>query len=154
VPDAATIHATAVVLGEAGILIRGPSGSGKSCLGRMLVDPLRAAGRFAAFVADDRVVVEAQGGRLVARAPAAIAGLAEVRGLGLVPVDHEPAAVIRLVVDLVAVDAVARMPEDDGRRVTIEGVAVARIAAPARTMTVAADIVRVALAAMRTDSGT
>jgi serine kinase of HPr protein (carbohydrate metabolism regulator) len=148
-----TIHATAVVLGDAGVLIRGPSGSGKSLLGRSLVEALRPAGRFAAIVADDRVTVEAAGGRLIARVPAVIAGQAEVRGVGIVPVDHEPAAVIRLVVDLVAADTVARMPEEDGRRVTIEGVDLARIAVPARMTEVAADIIRAALTAVRANSG-
>ena len=52
---APTVHATAIVIGETGVLIRGRSGSGKSSLALALVARVRLAGGFAAFVADDRV---------------------------------------------------------------------------------------------------
>ncbi|WP_245898129.1 HPr kinase/phosphorylase [Phreatobacter cathodiphilus] len=107
----ATVHATAVLLGARAVLIRGPSGSGKS---RLALDvlALAAAGRvpFARLVADDRVALEAHGDRVVARAPAAIGGLVERRGEGIVPLAFELCAVVGLVVDLAAEDA-ARMPE-------------------------------------------
>jgi serine kinase of HPr protein (carbohydrate metabolism regulator) len=99
------IHATCVVVGGAGVLLRGPSGSGKSDLALRLIDG------GAALVADDRVLLARENGRLVGRAPPAIAGLLEVRGLGLVPVTPVPAAEIDLVVDLRPCGAIERLPE-------------------------------------------
>ncbi|MGO4833375.1 HPr kinase/phosphorylase [Rhizobiaceae sp. 2RAB30] len=106
------IHATAVLLGDQGVLIRGDSGSGKSTLALALVAQFVRAGRFARLVADDRVVIEARGGRLVARAPAALAGLAEIHGLGPRAMDHEGAAIIDLVARLVEKPSAPRFQED------------------------------------------
>jgi serine kinase of HPr protein (carbohydrate metabolism regulator) len=113
------IHAVCVLVGRAGVLIEGPSGAGKTTLGfelvelaqtRFLARPHSGAG-WAAFVADDACLLEAANGRLVARAPAAIAGLAERAGLGVVTVAHAPAAIVDLVVRLVAPEAAERMPD-------------------------------------------
>ncbi|SDD16964.1 HPr kinase/phosphorylase [Paracoccus isoporae] len=76
-----------------GVLILGPSGSGKSSLALAL---LALGGR---LVADDRVMLMREGQRIMARAPAPIAGLIESRGVGLIRVPHAPAE-ITLVVDL------------------------------------------------------
>ncbi len=104
--DSATVHASAVLVGARAVLIRGPSASGKSRLALELLEAARTGVlRFARLVADDRVHLEAVGGRLLARPPEALAGLIEVRGVGLLRVAHEPRAVIGLVVDLDAPDA-------------------------------------------------
>jgi hypothetical protein len=95
----ATIHATCILFGEAGILIRGQSGSGKSTLARQLLGRADAAGLFGGLVCDDRVALSVRHGRLIARAVASIAGRMEIRGVGLVTVPWESAAVVRLVVD-------------------------------------------------------
>lgn len=125
---AATIHAGCVLVGPFGILLRGPSGSGKSALADVLVQQARARGRFAAFVSDDRThLSKGVGAMLVARPAPVLAGLLEVRGLGILPVPHEPAAAVRLVVDLVDPAQIERLPEDHGREVLLEGVAVPRI---------------------------
>src|SRR5690606_32729552 len=76
----ATIHATCVALGDTGILLRGRSGSGKSDLALRLIDG------GALLVADDRVALSLEGGRVIARPPAALAGYLEVRGVGPMPV--------------------------------------------------------------------
>lgn len=94
-----TVHATAVVIGETGVLIRGGSGSGKSTLARQLLERAARAGRFARLVGDDRVTLASAHGRVVAHAVPAIAGLLEVRGVGIVTVPFLPSAVIGLVVD-------------------------------------------------------
>ncbi len=94
------LHTTALVVGEAGVLIEGASGSGKSTLAATLVAEAARAGRFASLVGDDRVRLSVRGGRLIARPHPAIAGLLELRGLGLVAVPHEPACVLRLVIRL------------------------------------------------------
>jgi HPr kinase/phosphorylase len=93
------IHASCVVLGECGVLIRGPSGSGKSSLARQLLFEAGRGGRFARLVSDDRLEVEARHGRVLARAVALIEGRLEIRGVGIVALRHERAAVIRVVVD-------------------------------------------------------
>lgn len=124
---ARTSHAGAVLIGAAGVLIRGASGSGKSTLALDLVEAAQRAGLAAALVADDRVSLEAHGGRLVAFVPDGIAGLAEIRGRGIAQAPHEPSAVIRQVVDIVP-DPVSRMPEEAELATEIEGVPLPRIA--------------------------
>lgn len=105
------MHATAVVLGDRGVLVSGPSGSGKTALALALVEKFRASGRFARLVSDDQTFLSAHQGRLVCHAPPMIAGLAEVRGLGPVAVEHEPAAAVDLLVRLVPAAQVERLPE-------------------------------------------
>ncbi|MVA24374.1 HPr kinase/phosphatase C-terminal domain-containing protein [Agrobacterium vitis] len=92
------LHATGIVLGRRGYLIMGPSGSGKSQLARLLLENARQNGLFAALVADDRVWLEARGGRVVASRPQTIAGLMEIRFSGLVTVPSLDAAVIDAVI--------------------------------------------------------
>jgi HPr kinase/phosphorylase len=122
-----TIHASAVLVGARALLIRGPSGSGKS---RLAFDLISAAGgpvRFARLVADDRAELEAAGGRLLVRPAPALAGLIEVHGLGIHRLPYEPVAVVGLVADLAAVDA-QRLPEREQTRISIDGIALARVA--------------------------
>ena len=124
----ATIHASAVLVGARAVLIRGPSGAGKS---RLALD-LIAAGRagqfpFTRLIGDDRVDLINAGGRLLVQAAPALAGLLEVRGAGIVRLDHEPCAVVGLVVDLAAADA-QRLPETS--LTTLENVKLPRLAVP------------------------
>ncbi|MSP81791.1 MAG: serine/threonine protein kinase [Alphaproteobacteria bacterium] len=100
----AGVHGTLVVLGRAGVLLRGPSGSGKSDLA------LRLIGGGARLVADDQVRLVVENGKLMGAPPATLAGRLEVRGLGLVALPHRPRARVRLVVDLVDQAAVPRLP--------------------------------------------
>jgi HPr kinase/phosphorylase len=105
-----TAHATAVLAGPRAVLIRGPSGSGKSRLAAALLEAGRD-GRlpFARLIGDDRVLLSAAAGRLLARPAPGLEGLIEVRGAGLLRVAHEPVGVIGLVVDLGA-SAPPRLP--------------------------------------------
>ena len=104
-----TCHASCVVLGEDGVLIRGGSGSGKSTLCLRLLDEAIRAGRHARLVADDRVRVHARNGRLIGQPHPALVGMIEIRGFGLQRLPtHASAAMIRLVVDIV--DIVPRLP--------------------------------------------
>ena len=132
--DSPTTHATVILVGVTAALIRGPSGAGKS---RLAWDLLQAAARskgfgalpFARLVADDRVYLEAQHGRLLARPPAELAGLIEVYGLGLRRLPFEPLAAVGFVVDLAAEDA-ARHPALT--TATVAGIVLPRLAvAPA-----------------------
>lgn len=120
-----TVHAACVVLGEAGVLIRGESGAGKSSLALGLIEAAPARGLFGALVADDRVRIACAHGRLVARPHPAIAGRIELRGLGLIALPAEGACVLRCVVDLV--EAAARMPEEADARAAILGIGLPRL---------------------------
>lgn len=127
-PSATTAHASAVLVGARAVLIRGPSGSGKSRLAFELIEAARIGSlAFARLVADDRVFLEAAAGRLLARPAETLAGLIEVRGVGLLRLPHEPSAVVGLVVDLAAPDA-QRLPEAPQRKAEISGVALPRLA--------------------------
>lgn len=100
------IHATSVAFDAGAVLLRGPSGSGKSDLALRLID------KGATLVADDRVDLRRDGDRLVARAPSPLHGLLEVRGIGIVRLPSLLDAPVALVVDLVDRTAVERMPAD------------------------------------------
>lgn len=99
------LHGTVVSLAGRGVLLKGPSGSGKSDLA------LRLVGRGAGLVADDQVEVFLEGGALFARAPEALAGLIEVRGIGIRRMAHVPRASLVAVVDLDPAAPRARLPE-------------------------------------------
>src|SRR5262249_60193768 len=121
---------------------RGPSGSGNSRLALALI-AAADAGRlpFARLIADDRTEIEAVAGRLLVRPAPALAGLIEVRGLGIRRLPHEAVGVVGLVVDLAAADA-QRLPALEQRQVVVAGVALPRLAvdaaAPAVSLAVAA----------------
>lgn len=124
---APTLHASCVLVGETGVLIRGPSGAGKSRLAFALILAGRA-GMIAPtlLVADDRVLVEAKDGRLIAAPPEALAGLIEVRGAGIRRLAHAPSAALGLVVDLAADDG-ARLPDAGACMLQMHGVIVPRL---------------------------
>jgi HPr kinase/phosphorylase len=124
----ATVHASAVLVAARAVLIRGPSGSGKSKLARELVEGARGNGSgFARLVGDDRVHLEAASGRLLVRPAETLAGLLEVRGVGVLRFDYEAVAVVGLVVDLDAADA-ERLPEPERQHTEIESVVLPRLA--------------------------
>jgi serine kinase of HPr protein (carbohydrate metabolism regulator) len=101
------LHGSSVALAGAGVLLRGPSGAGKSDLALRLIE----AG--ARLVADDQVELHSSGEELLMRPPENLAGLLEVRGLGILRFDHLAQAPLRLVVDLVPAEQVERMPEPE-----------------------------------------
>jgi len=123
-PDTATIHASAVLIGPKAALIRGPAGSGKS---RLVWDLLQSALPFTRLVADDRAYVEACAGRLLVRPAPALAGMLEIRGLGIRRLPYEGVAAVGLVVDLAAEDA-ARQPGQEAGKAVIGGVSLPRLA--------------------------
>ena len=128
-----TIHASAVLVGAHAILIRGPTGSGKSQLALRLIEaaphgPLI----FSRLVADDRVHVAVAHGRLIARPARPLAGLIEIRGIGIGRFPYEEIAVVASVVDLAATTA-QRLPEGPEAEAIIEGIRLPRLAvAPGR----------------------
>jgi HPr kinase/phosphorylase len=125
--DSTSIHASAVRVGDRAVLVRGPSGSGKS---RLAFDLLLAgrAGHLAAakLVGDDRVHVWQHGTTLMVRAAPALAGLIEIRGLGIRRCDFVSEAPVGLVVDLDAIDA-ERLPPPEALQTRIKGILIPRI---------------------------
>lgn len=88
------LHANCVVYDGRGVLVVGPSGSGKSALSLQLI----ALG--AKLVSDDRTILQSRNGTLVASCPSAISGMIEAYGVGILRTEPESEAVIRLVIDL------------------------------------------------------
>jgi serine kinase of HPr protein (carbohydrate metabolism regulator) len=98
------VHATAVAIDGKAILLRGPSGTGKSDLALRLIDG------GARLVADDQAELRRAGIAVLVAAPAAIAGLIEVRGIGILKVDRLEEAPVALCVDLVSPAQIERLP--------------------------------------------
>lgn len=109
----ALVHGTAVALGDRAALLRGPSGAGKSdlALRTLQLPPGGPAGGPLWLVADDQVLLTRAGDTLRAAAPARLAGLIEVRGLGILAMPHVPSARLVLLVDLVASGQAERLPD-------------------------------------------
>ncbi len=126
------IHATCVAIDGVGVLIRGPSGSGKSDLALRLID------RGATLVSDDYCDVYPEDSCLMATAPAAIAGKLEVRGYGIVPLPCVDGVAIKLIADLRPKEDIERMP--DSETCTIDGIAVRRMVLDAETHSAPAKI--------------
>lgn len=141
---AATIHASAVLVGARAVLIRGAAGSGKSSLAFALIQAGETGALpFACLVGDDRVHIEAVHGRLLVRPAEALAGLIEIRGLGIRRVPYEPLAVAGLVVDLGSPNA-ERLPPGDSTVTEAAGITLPRLGvAPG------ADAFRLLFAALR-----
>jgi HPr kinase/phosphorylase len=88
--DTMRLHASCACYGNAAVLLLGPSGAGKSDLLLRLVD------QGFELVADDQVEID-EG---LARPPVALAGMMEVRGLGVFRLPYRAPVPLRLVVRL------------------------------------------------------
>ena len=121
--EAGTIHASAVAIADRGVVIRGRSGSGKSAL----VLSLLTLSPQAMLVADDRVLLSVEGGRLLAAPPAPLAGKLEIRGLGIVQRPCVSPVAVDLVVDLLPLAECPRLPEAHELEVALAGIVVPRV---------------------------
>jgi serine kinase of HPr protein (carbohydrate metabolism regulator) len=125
------LHGSAVGLDGKGVLLLGASGSGKSDLALQMID------RGAVLIADDQVCLSRAGDRLMAEAPPALAGLIEVRGLGIMRVPHAVGG-LDLVVDLESGEEEARLP--DPMTASWHGLSLPKIRIQARAASAAAKI--------------
>jgi HPr kinase/phosphorylase len=123
----ASVHASAVRVGQRAVLIRGPSGAGKSRLAFDLILAGRT-GQIApcVLVGDDRVHLDTAGGQIVVRPAGELAGLIEIRGLGIRCCEFAGEAILGLVVDLSAADA-ERLPPSEALVTRINGIEIPRI---------------------------
>lgn len=108
------IHATSLSLhiGQEwrGVLIMGPSGSGKSDLALRMIQAAGHAG--SALVSDDYSLLWLSGGQLYAGAPETIEGRMEIRGIGIMAAETRRLTRIHLAV-LVQSDPIERLPENE-----------------------------------------
>jgi predicted ABC-type transport system involved in lysophospholipase L1 biosynthesis ATPase subunit len=114
------IHGTSLVFRGKGILLRGPSGAGKSDLA------LRLMHHGGVLIADDQTDIYIKEGQLMARAPKALEGKLEVRGIGIVQVSFQESHVLCCLVDLMPAPSIERLPEPCFE--TLEGIALSRYA--------------------------
>lgn len=103
-----TVHASSVAIDGRAVLISGPSGSGKSDLALRLLD------RGFTLVSDDQTIVRRDDDRLIASAPPNIAGKLEIRGIGIVDIDHVEGVPVALLVELAS--DIQRIPDDSRER--------------------------------------
>lgn len=107
------VHATAVVVGATGLILVGPSGSGKSSMALALMAAARRSGHYAALLSDDQVFVDTVNDRPIATAPSTIKGMIELRGSGIGHVETIDEAVLHLAVQPVVTDSANRIPEEN-----------------------------------------
>jgi HPr kinase/phosphorylase len=136
------VHATAVAIDGRAILLRGPPGVGKSDLALRLMD----CG--ANLVADDQAELRQAGNRICVRAPAEIAGLFEIRGIGILRLKPLEEAPLAMCVDLLPLSEIERLPRQ--RFEKILGITIPVIAVSAFEASAAAKL-RIALRAFSTD---
>jgi serine kinase of HPr protein (carbohydrate metabolism regulator) len=106
--SAETVHASSVAFEGRAVLITGPSGAGKSDLTLRLVD------RGFTLVSDDQTIVKRDGSRLLASAPATIAGKLEIRGIGIIDMEAVAGVPVALLVELTS--DIPRLPDDSRER--------------------------------------
>ena len=123
-----SLHASAVVIGEAGIVIRGRSGRGKSALALALIELATERGFFARLIGDDRIFARRCGDKVLISGAPGGQSLIERRGFGLVKTAFEPAAVARLVVDLLDEgEMAARLPDERDESAELVAVSLPRL---------------------------
>jgi len=115
-PDQITVHATCVVVDGKGVLLRGPSGAGKSDLALRLIE------KGCLLVSDDQVVLSRKNQQIIASPPPSLAGLLEVRGVGICSFDYVEHCDLAVIFDLGPGIVPERMPEISSQQHALLGV--------------------------------
>ncbi len=115
-----TIHATALIIGECGLLIRGKSGAGKSSLALQLIDAATSRGLFAQLVSDDRVRLSVTHNNLMAHVHPEIAGKIELYGVGIITIPYVKTCILRAVIDIM--DEIPRYPALQNEMIELSGI--------------------------------
>jgi serine kinase of HPr protein (carbohydrate metabolism regulator) len=126
-----TVHASTVAMDGRAVLITGPSGSGKSDLALRMLD------RDFTLVSDDQTIVRREGDRLIASAPATIAGKLEIRGVGIVEMETVKDVPVALLVELTS--EIQRLP-DDRRERPVLGLKLPLVSVDAQTASAASKV--------------
>ncbi len=130
-PATETIHASTVAIDRRAVMITGASGSGKSDLALRLLD------RGFTLVSDDQTIVRRSEERLIASAPPTISGKLEIRGVGIVAMDHVDDVPVALLVELTS--DIQRLP-DENRERPILGIPLPLISVDAMTASAASKV--------------
>lgn len=139
------IHASGLVIGTKGILVRGPSGSGKSRLCQLLVEACEEKSAFGRWVADDRVSLAQASNRVLMTCLDPISGLAERRFHGIYAVSFQREALVDLVVDLVDLENLERLPEHETINLLASTTPIPHISVPKNNIVMAKELVLTAL---------
>lgn len=107
------VHGTAISVGGRGLIFIGPSGIGKSMMAFNCLTIARRAGVSSALIADDQVFLTPQEDRIIATCPPSIAGLMELRGSGIVKMDHVQSVALDLAVQPVSGPGAERLPPEN-----------------------------------------
>lgn len=113
-----TIHANCLRLGDKGVLLTGPSGTGKSALTLSLIERAGWSGRQACLISDDYTALRAENNKVIAACPPALVGGLEIRGAGLFQIQHQNQIALDMVVALG--DDYERFPS--GEQITLCGI--------------------------------
>jgi serine kinase of HPr protein (carbohydrate metabolism regulator) len=130
------IHATSIALEGRAVLLTGASGIGKSDLALRLIMEQGAS-----LISDDQTVLSVQGNQLIASPPATIAGIIEVRHVGLLRMPYVSAVPVALVVELMPLSAdVPRLPDKNSGTISLLEYPVRQLNLPATAASTAAKI--------------
>lgn len=129
--SAESVHASTVATEGRAVLIMGPSGAGKSDLTLRLLD------RGFTLVSDDQTIVKRSDARLLAAPPPQLAGKLEIRGIGIVEMEHDTDVPVSLIVELTS--DIQRLP-DDSRERPLLGVSLPLVSIDAMTASAASKV--------------
>jgi HPr kinase/phosphorylase len=139
-------HGCALVLGRTGLIVLGPSGSGKSHLCTRLIERWNADQSYARWVADDRIVLTPAGSSIIAHAPAQLQGLAERRHFGIEVISNLSRAIIDIAVQILPRGSLERMPDDQWFLLSQQGPRVPLLSVPDQDTAVAIGLISATLA--------